>query len=176
MDIRIVDTRVIAYPLGVMVMLAYKWAEEGLSADEIIHRLADLAQRARVYFLVDTLEYLARGGRIGNAAALVGTLLQIKPILTLNDGKVDLFQRERSYKRAWEFIKSRLAVEYSGQGEDYGFMNIMHAGVPQKAQEVADELKKMFGLKDIPIIDLPPAIITHSGPGTIAVDFFVRSD
>ena len=174
LDIRVIDTRVIAYPLGVMVMLANKWVEKGLKADEIIQRLEGLSRKARIYFLVDTLEYLARGGRIGNASALLGTLLQIKPILTLNDGKVDLFQRERTYKRAWEFIKSRLNEEYPGQGEDYGFLNVMHAGAQQEAEEAANELKKMFGLKEIPIIDLPPAIITHAGPGTIAVDYFVR--
>jgi len=173
-DIRIIDTRVIGYPLGVMVMLAAKWAAADVSADEIITRLKGLTSHCRLYFLVDTLDFLARGGRIGNAAALIGAILQIKPILMLNNGKVDLYKKERTYKRAWAHINDRIVEEFPGQGEDYGFLNVMHAGVPEEAEKAATELKKQFGLDEVPVINLPPAIITHSGPGTIAFDFFMR--
>ena len=100
LDIRIIDTRSVASPLGRMVQLAAEWAAAGVDADTICVRIHDLSQRCRIYFLVDTLEYLARGGRIGGAAALLGGVLQIKPILRLHDGKVDQYERERTYKRA----------------------------------------------------------------------------
>ena len=99
-DIRIIDTRVIASPLATMVELAVKWANAGLDADTIEKRLRELPPRWRIYFMVPTLEYLARGGRIGGAAALLGSVLQIKPILALQGGRVESYEKERTKKRA----------------------------------------------------------------------------
>ena len=173
-DIRIIDTKVIAYPLAVMVLCAAKWAEAGLDADRIVERLADMSRRCVIYFLVDTLEYLARGGRIGGASALVGSILQIKPILTLVDGRTEVFQRERTHRRALMLMKERLKEQFPGQGEDFGYLNVLNAGVNDQAKDLADELKTTYGLKDVPIVNVPPAIITHGGPGIIGVAFFTK--
>jgi len=173
-DIRIVDTRVVASPLGSMVQLAAEWACEGLDADTIISRLDSLIKRCRVYFLVDTLEYLSRGGRIGGAAALVGSMLQIKPILAIKDGHVDQFERERTHKRALARLKEIVLEQIPPNGD--GYLTVMQAGVPQKAQELANDLSKMTHQLKVPISNMPPAIVTHGGPGILGVGFFVAEE
>ena len=99
-DVRVVDSLTIAGNLGSLVLMAHQWASEGLYADTIVTRLHDRIVRGRIYFLVDTLEYLQKGGRIGGAKALLGEMLQIKPILTVRDGQVEPFEQQRTKKRA----------------------------------------------------------------------------
>jgi DegV family protein with EDD domain len=83
LDIRIIDSRLIASPLGVVVHRAAIWATQNFSADQICQEVIGLCQRSKIFFLVATLDYLAQGGRIGGASALIGNALQIKPILTI---------------------------------------------------------------------------------------------
>lgn len=172
LDIRIVDTRLIGSPLGTMVEQAARWAEEGMDADTIIARLQDMTSRCRVYFLVATLEFLARGGRIGGAAALVGSMLQIKPILTVRNGRVDQFERERTQKRAVARLKQLVIEQCPCDGA--GLLTIMHAGVPEEGQALADELGERLNQPVVPVYDVPPAIVTHAGPGILAAAFFVE--
>jgi DegV family protein with EDD domain len=171
-DIRVIDTRVIASPLGTIVQLAAEWADEGCDADSIVSRIENLIQGCRVYFLVSTLEYLARGGRIGGASALLGSVLQIKPILCLRDGRVDQFERERTYKRALARLKEIVVEQAPHDGSAY--LSVMHAGVPEAAKSLAAELGSMINQPYVRIADMPPAIITHGGPGVLGAGFFVH--
>lgn len=170
-DIRVIDTRLVASPLATLVQLAAEWAEAGMSADEIESRLKEMTPRCQIYFLVSTLEYLARGGRIGGAAALLASVLQIKPILTFRDGRVEQFERARTFKHALARLKE---LVYSGMPEDRekSYLSIMHAGVPEQAQALANEFCTNLKLSDVPILDVPPAIVTHGGPGLLGVGFF----
>jgi DegV family protein with EDD domain len=169
-DIRVIDTRTIGSPLATMVQLAAEWADHGMDADTITNRIKQLIPRNRVYFLVDTLEYLAKGGRIGGATALFGTVLKIKPILYLKDGRVDQFEKERTQKRAIRRIVELVKIQAARDGEAY--ISVMHAAVPKLANEFVDMLRQEFQLDYIPILDVPPAIVTHGGPGILAVAFF----
>ena len=170
-DIRIIDTRVIGSPLATLVTLTAQWAEAGFAVDAIEERLRDMIPRSRVYFLVDTLEYLAKNGRIGDAAALLGSVLRVKPILTLRDGRADQFERTRTRKRAVARLKDLVLEQIPGDGS--GHLSVMHAAVPDQAQALADDLCGALDLPSIPIMDVPPAIVTHAGPGVLAVAFFV---
>jgi DegV family protein with EDD domain len=170
-DIRVLDTRVIAAPLATMVILAAEWAAAGCDANTLEERLNGLIPRCRVYFVVATLEYLARGGRIGRASALLGSALSIKPILTLRAGKVDQYERERTQKRAIARLKEIVLEQIPRDTPAY--LAVMHAGVPAEAQLLAGDLGAQLGLADIPIYDVPPAIVTHAGPGLVGVSFFV---
>lgn len=172
LDIRIIDTRIIASPLGRMVQLAAEWAEAGVDADTIVTRIQNMSQRCRIYFLVDTLEYLARGGRIGGAAALLGGVLQIKPILRLHDGKVDQYERERTYKRAIARLKEIVLEQSPLDGSSY--MSVLYAGNRAAGQALAEELGQKINQPEVPLISMPPAIITHGGPGILGVGFFVN--
>ena len=170
-DIRVIDTRFIASPLATMVTLAAEWAEAWGDADTIEGRLRDLTSRCRLYFLVATLEYLAKGGRIGGASALLGSILQVKPILTFQDGQVNQFERERTQKRAVARLKELVLDQIPRDGG--GHLSVLHADVPDQGQALADDLGAQLGLSDIPIFDIPPAIVTHAGPGILGVGFFV---
>jgi DegV family protein with EDD domain len=171
-DIRIIDTRTVSSPLGTLVEKAAQWAEEGQDADTITSRLDDMITRCRVYFLVATLEFLARGGRIGGASALVGSVLQIKPILTIRNGKVDVYERERTHRRAVARLKEIVCQQTPTNGK--GYLSVMHAGVPEEGQALAREISQLINQPEIWITDVPPAIVTHGGPGILGVGFFVE--
>ncbi|HEX6032862.1 MAG TPA: DegV family protein, partial [Anaerolineales bacterium] len=99
-DIRVVDTQTISCNLASLVLVADDMAKAGKSADEIVSKLNVMIPHGRLYFLVDTLEYLAKGGRIGGAKKLLAELLEIKPILQVKDGQVEPFEQQRTKKRA----------------------------------------------------------------------------
>ncbi|HLF24885.1 MAG TPA: DegV family protein [Anaerolineae bacterium] len=170
-DIRILDTRTVAGNLATLVILAAEWAEAGVSADEILRRLQALIPRGRTYFLVATLEYLQKGGRIGGASALIGSALQIKPILQLKDGRVEALEKVRTQHRALERLKE-LVVEQCPRSPE-AHLCVMHADDLDEAQRLAGDLKSLLGLSHIPICSLGASITTHAGPGTLAVGFFV---
>ena len=170
-DIRVVDTMTIAGNLGSLVLMADQWAKAGANADEIVNRLTEKIPHGRIYFLVDTLEYLQKGGRIGGAKALVGELLQVKPILTVRDGQVEAFEQQRTKKRALarhlEIDKEQCTIT------DEAYLCVMQAGALDEAREFVSRLQSEMGKRDIPIYELPPAIVVHAGPGALAVGFFI---
>ena len=169
-DIRVIDTRTVGSSLATLVELAAEWASKGEDANAIQNGINRLIPRNRIYFVVDTLEYLAKGGRIGGATALLGSVLKIKPILSLKNGRVDQFEKERTQKRAINRLVELVKFQADRNGE--GYISVMHAAVPDLAREFADIICKEFNLSKIPILDLPPAIVTHGGPGILAAAFF----
>jgi DegV family protein with EDD domain len=171
-EICIVDTRTVAGMLGTAVLLADEWAKQGIPLEKILSRLDDLGKNQRTYFVVDTLEYLHRGGRIGGAKRLVGEMLQVKPILWIQNGRVEPYEQQRTRARALARLKELVAAECP-QG-DGSHLCIMQADAVDAARELADELKRKIEISKIPIYELPPAIVTHGGPGTLAVGFYVQ--
>ena len=169
-DIRIIDTRTIAGPLARIVQAAAQWADAGLNADEIERRVRELMGRQRLYFLVDTLEYLQKGGRIGGAAAFVGSILHLKPILTLVDGRVEPVERQHTLRKALARLQ-QIVLAQSARG-DAARLTVMHSEAPDAARALADALARALETDDVLITNLAPAIVTHAGPGAIAVGFF----
>ncbi|MDK2980043.1 MAG: hypothetical protein PWQ55_390 [Chloroflexota bacterium] len=171
-DIRIIDTNTLGSALGSIVKKAVEWQRSGLSADEIEQHIKDISKRSRTFFLVDTLEYLHKGGRIGAAEALFGSMLQMKPILGIHDGQIEAVTTERTRKKAMsKFIE--MIAEQCPQGEE-GCVVIEHGGVPDQADLLADQLKEVLNVKNVPITFLPPAILVHGGPGVLGVSFFAK--
>jgi DegV family protein with EDD domain len=170
LDVRVVDSLTIAGNLGSLVLMAHEWAKSGADADTIVNQLNAWIARGRIYFLVDTLEYLQKGGRIGGAKALLGELLQVKPILTVREGQVEPFEQQRTKKRA----VARLVeiIEEQCPKNAGAHLCVMQADAENEAQALAADLRARMNLKDIPIYELPPAIIVHAGPGAMAVGFF----
>ena len=170
-DIRVVDTQTISCNLGSLILLADDMAKAGKSADDIVANLNELIPRGRIYFLVDTLEYLAKGGRIGGAKRLLAELLEIKPILQVKDGQVEAFEQQRTKKRALARL-AEVAVEQCPGGE-LAHLCVIQVEAEKEAETFAIELKSRINVPQIPIYELPPAIVVHAGPRTMGVGFFV---
>ena len=170
-DIHIVDTMTVSCNLGSMVLLAHEMAVAGARADAIVDKLNALAPCGHIYFLVDTLEYLARGGRIGGAKRLLAELLEIKPILQIKEGQVEPFEQQRTKKRAAARLVE-IAAEQC-KGVEHPFLSVLQVEAEDEARQLADELKSRLSIAEIPIYQLPPAIVVHAGPKAMGVGFFV---
>lgn len=171
LSVQVLDTRTIAGNTATLALLASQWAAEGADMDSVLPRLEALIASQRTYFLVDTLEYLKKGGRIGGAKALLGELLQVKPILQVKDGLVQAFEQERTKKRALARLLD--IVSEQGGGTDSAHLVVMHIGALAEAQALAASLAVRLGIATPPIYNLPAAIGVHAGPGVLAVGFFV---
>jgi DegV family protein with EDD domain len=170
-DVHIVDTQTISCNLGSLVLVADDMAKAGKSADEVVAKLNDMIPRGRLYFLVDTLEYLAKGGRIGGAKKLLAELLEIKPILQVKNGQVESFEQQRTRKRAIARLVE--VVVESCPGGDEAHLCVLQVQAEAEAAVLVEELKLKVNVQHIPIYELPPAIVVHSGPKAMGVGFFV---
>ena len=171
LDVRVVDSLTISCNLGSMVLVADDMAKVGASADEVVTRLNDMIPHGRIYFLVDTLEYLARGGRIGGAKKLLAELLEIKPILQIKDGQVEPFEQQRTKKRALARLVE--VVTEQCKGGDEAHLCVLQVEAEKEAEVLAEELKSRVFVSEIPIYELPPAVVVHVGPKAMGVGFFL---
>jgi len=170
-DIRVIDTQTVSCNLGSLVLLADDMAKTGKSPDAILAKLNDMIPRGRLYFVVDTLEYLARGGRISGAKKLLAELLEIKPILQVKDGQIEPFEQQRTKKRALRRLVGTVAE--SCKGGDDCHLSVLQVEAEQEAQALVEELKSRVPVSNIPIYELPPAIVVHAGPRAMGVGFFI---
>src|SRR5204863_5997015 len=129
--VSVFDSRSVSMGQGALVLHAAQRAEEGADIDTIVAELEDRAQRSTVLFTVDTLEYLRKGGRIGGAQALLGSMLSIKPIITIIDGAVEPAGRVRTRSNALQFIIDRIP---DGRVEA---ISVLHAMAPDVDEFVA---------------------------------------
>jgi len=169
--IKILDTPIVGAGLGSVVRKAVKLAKSGSSASEISKEILAMAAKNRTYFLVDTLEYLQKGGRIGAAKALVGSVLQVKPILGIVDGEVRAVESQRTRKKALERFIELVTLECPKT--ESAFLNVQHGGAFAEAELLRDVLIEKTGISKVPITSLPAAILVHGGPGLLGVSFFV---
>ncbi|QKS71475.1 DegV family protein [Paenalkalicoccus suaedae] len=165
--VTVVDTKRASYAIGIIVVEAAILAKSGATKDAIMQRINEMLETTSVYFLVDTLEYLQKNGRIGKASALVGSLLKIKPILSLNkEGEVYPYEKVRGQKKAIQKIIDRLKDEYEGKTLHVG---ISHAKASDDAAMIMEAVKSQFKVEREVITDIGPVIGTHVGPGTVSV-------
>lgn len=172
LNIQVVDTRLIASPLGTVIKKAAGWVQDCMDLDMVVQNVMSFSSCCHLYFMVDTLEFLARGGRIGGASALLGSILQIKPILRLNNGMVDQYKRERTSKRAIARMKEIVLEQYPVDGD--GCLTVMYSGANTQAQILAADLGELVGEPSVPIFHVPPAVVAHGGPGILGVGFFSK--
>lgn len=169
-DIRIIDTHSIASGLGSIVQEAVACSEHGLPPDEIVARVESLCRRCRIYFLVPSLEFLQRGGRIGRASALMGTLLQVKPILTFAEGQVAPYEKVRTYPRAVERMVELVAEQCPH--DETAWLSVLHGDNATEAAALAARVGQVSGQSHVPVLPLGASITTHAGPGVLGVSFF----
>lgn len=164
-DISIVDSQMVAAGLGFLTLTAAEMAEDGCSMHEIISRIEQMKEEIRIYFAVDTLEYLQKGGRIGTASAMLGTLLKVKPILTIRDGIVQPVDKVRSRCRAVQRLVDEL-VAYVGDRQPTQII-LMHSRAFGDAEALKAELQNKLKCSRIYITEVGSIVGTHAGPGVI---------
>lgn len=168
--IEIIDTHVTTAGLAMIVLAIARAIEKGASLDEVAKLARSIADKMHTYFVVDTLEYLHKGGRIGGASRYLGTALSIKPILTFDDeGKIDALERVRTRRKAL----ARLIELAKGTSDGHPVRaGVIHANAQEDAVKFRDELIENLHLKEIDIFELSPVIGTHVGPGTIGLSLY----
>ncbi len=164
--IEIVDSLLVAMGLGVLVKAAAAKARDGADIQELAEWTRDMASRTHIYFAVDTLEYLARGGRIGKAQRFLGGLLSLKPVLEFRDGEVHPLDRVRSRAKAHALLESYLHSR--GTPEQIAYATTTDH---QRAREMAERTKSKLHLDDVPVYTIGAAVGTYAGPGCVGVSF-----
>jgi DegV family protein with EDD domain len=165
--IDVVDSQSITVGLGLMLQKAVEMVTAGATRAEVVAKLEQMRSEIHVLFTLQTLEYLQRGGRIGKAQAFMGTLLQFKPLLSLQEGEVHPAARVRSMAKALDAMQDLLAQQVPARGPQVS-IGVTHADSPQAAAQIADALAKRFGTTRTFVCVLGPVIGTHVGPGTVA--------
>ena len=168
LDIRVIDTRSVAVGHYAAVKAAVRAVEAGGDADQVEAAAVAVRGTEKVLFTVETLEYLRRGGRIGGARALLGSMLDIKPILEIRDGVIEAVGRVRTYPRAID----RLVEECKRAADAWGGAELViaHADRPQIAAELVERMRPLVsGEPSLTVVG--PVVGCHSGPGAIGVGF-----
>ena len=164
-----IDSRSNCMQAGFAVLEAAKAANENKSLDEVVSIAKNVIENSKFIFVPETLEYLKKGGRIGGASALFGSLLQIKPILTVEDGKTTVFTKVRTKKKAIDKIVNTI-LEQNSKTPIKGLI-VHHINCESEGQELADRLKSSLGLDNVKIQSIGPIIGLHVGPGSIGVAY-----
>lgn len=168
LDITVIDSLCATYGFGLQVVHAARLAKQGLAAKDIATQVIDLGKQRRLYFLVDTLEYLQKGGRIGKAAAIVGTLLNIKPILSVDgEGVIYAVDKARGRKRAVARA-IELFIKDFGDHKDLN-VAVCDAVNPEGTEEFLALMAEHFTLHEVVRTSIGAVVGTHVGPGTLAV-------
>jgi len=166
-EVRPVDSRLLAMGLGFAVIAAARAAAEGLDVDGVEQRARDAAAATEMLFYVDTLEHLRRGGRIGAAAALVGTALAVKPLLHVVDGRIAPLEKVRTASKALARLEE-LAVERAGDAPVD--LAVHHLAAEDKAGELAARLRaRVPGLQELHTSEVGAVVGAHVGPGLLGV-------
>ncbi|WP_027084236.1 DegV family protein [Cohnella panacarvi] len=167
-DVTVIDSRSASYGYGLLVVAAAKLAREGADKTRIIEEVKRMRASMKLYFLVDTLEYLQKGGRIGKASALIGTLLNIKPILSIDDeGYVYSFEKARGQKRAFGRIAELLEEDF--KGDPIELIIAKTPGFEDGLAELSGLLKSRLNIIQYTETEIGPVIGAHAGPGTLGL-------
>jgi DegV family protein with EDD domain len=163
--VKVVDSLSVTLGLGMIVVESARRAAEGASLDDIVALAEDMARRTKVYGSLDTLENLKKGGRIGAAQALLGSILSIKPVIEVVDGKVEPGPKQRTRSRSLQWLADRVAASPGAE-----HLAVLHGDAPD-VDTLVDLLAPHFPRERIVIGQLGAVVGAHTGPRTIGVAF-----
>jgi len=167
--VEIVDSNTTAMALGFQVLTAARAASQGASLAECKALTEQSRSHTGIYFVVDTLEFLHRGGRIGGAQRLLGTALNLKPILTVADGKVEAAERIRTKAKAVERLLEIIGEQTGGKSPVR--VATLHANAEAEAREVLSRVTKLTNATESVFTSVSPVVGTHTGPGTVGIAY-----
>ncbi|MBN1658629.1 MAG: DegV family protein [Anaerolineae bacterium] len=175
LPIEVVDSRAASMQLGLIVLAAARTAATGAGLEVVAAAARDLVGKVAIYFIVDTLEYLHRGGRIGTAARLLGTALNLKPVLSLSpEGVVVPVARIRSRRKALDHVYGLLDAELAGVDPGRLHMVALHVATPHEGAELAAQVEARFHPGEMIVCEGGPVIGAHVGPGTVGLAYYVE--
>lgn len=160
--VTLIDTDQITIAAGLLITMAAEAVENGRSPEEIISMLNKNIPNARIFGMIDTLESLRRGGRVNWAQFGIGTLLQIKPIMTISHGSIDVIARVRTKKKAIPHLQ-KLVEELA----PFERIAILHTNALPLAEQLHKQATELYGLDNIPIVEVGPVVGTHLGVGAV---------
>jgi DegV family protein with EDD domain len=166
-QIELVDSRTTAMAMGFICMAAVRAAAEGKSLAECKQLAEDAISRTGVVFIVDTLDYLHRGGRIGGAQKFIGNALNVKPVLHLKEGRVEPLERVRTKKKATEFVINYVAEQVAGKSNVR--LATLHAHAEAEARELLAAASARVNPVESVLAEVSPTVGTHTGPGTVGL-------
>lgn len=162
--IRVVDSGTVAMQLGLIALHAARAAAGGADLAGVVAEIESARERSRLFAVLETLEYVHRGGRIGKASQMIGSVLAIKPILSLRDGEVTPLERVRTWRKA---IDRLIALGLAEQPLEA--VSVMHAGNPADAQTIVHALSSSYPVDRIIVSEAGPVLATYAGPGALGV-------
>ena len=168
-EVRVIDSRALTLALGLMVITAAEAAEAGKTIDDVAAAVEAMIPRTKVYAALDTLDNLKKGGRIGGAQALLGSMLSIKPIIDITDGKVEEESKQRTRSKSLRYLAEKV--------RDAGpllTLAVVHGDAPD-VDEMLDLLAEYYPREKIIVSDLGAVIGTHGGPRTMGITYQVAS-
>jgi len=164
--IEVVDSETLSMSVGLIVIAAAEMAKAGESMEKIVEGVKQAIPKTYLFFLLDTLEYLKRGGRIGKAKALLGSVLNVKPMLTVKDGVLvpagQVRTRAKGMDKLFEFVK---------EATDIQDLAVVYNTTPDEAQNLAERIGSVFDSEKIRMARVGPGLGVHGGPGAIMVSF-----
>lgn len=166
------DSEISCMPQGFYAIRAAEMSEAGHTVDEILDVLSDMRKRTKAYFVVDNLNHLHRGGRLTGAQAIVGSLLQIKPVLQMKDTKIVPFEKVRTAKKAIARIYDIFADDVKNSTSVQA--TVIHSNRPEKAEQMKKELSEAHPQADIVVSEFGPVIATHLGEGALALGWYSK--
>lgn len=170
MIVTVIDAKTLSIGQGWMVLDAARSIAQGLSFDKVIEHIYKLKPKIHVYYVLETLEYLRRGGRIGKVAASLGEFFHLKPIISIDEeGRYYTFCKARGRKKS---IERLIQIVEQNIKDKPAYLAVMNGGARKEAEEILQRLSQLTNVKEIITSDISPALGVHTGPGLLGVSFY----
>lgn len=166
LPVHVVDSRQVGGGLALQVLGAHRVATQGGSVEEVVAAAAAVREQVASFLVVDTLDYLKKGGRLSGAQALVGSVLRVKPVLHVVEGRVEIRERTRTWNRALDRLAALVAAQV---GDRPAHVMVTHAFAAQRATEVWRRLEDVVDVAERLEAVIGPVVGTHTGPGAVSV-------
>ncbi len=169
--VQVIDCRTAAAGQGLIVIEAARAAASGADLQTILRRIEEIAPKVNLFAAIDTLEYLHHSGRVPAIAALMGSLLQIKPIFYLKDGQTGLMEKPRTISRAISRMLELMEERVEGKTVHVA---VFHADALQRAERLREEIASRFRCAELYITEFTPVMGVHTGPGLVGLAFWAE--
>jgi DegV family protein with EDD domain len=167
--IHVIDSEGVTLGAGLLAIKAARLAEQGMISTEIVNEIRESVKRMKYFYIVDTLKYLHKGGRISLSTSVIGSILNIKPILTIKGGKLEMLDKSRGIKKA--IAETFDIIKENGWTLENKVVGINHTNSLENLGLLEAYLKKEYQVKEVIIGEVGSVVATHAGPGAVAIYF-----